>query len=186
MLHYSRGMLSNNLIVSTPVGESVIVRTVYRDCTIQINMVEFPADLIVFPLLEQDIILGMDWLSRHRALVNCYTKEMVFDRPGMDKVVFYGERKAVPSCLVSAVTVFRLINEGCQAYLAHVVDSTPEVKELNDVQVVKEFPDAFPEDLPGMLPDRETEFTIEVAPRVAPISIPPYWMAPLELQELKK
>ena len=90
-LPFIPGMLSNNLIVSTPVGKSVIVRTVYRDCTIQINMVEFPADLIVFPLLELDIILGMDWLSRYRAIVNCYTKEVVFDRPGMDKVVFYGE-----------------------------------------------------------------------------------------------
>ena len=49
-----------------------------------------------------------------------------------------------------------------------------------------EFPDVFPEDLPGLPPDRETEFTIEVAPGVAPTSIPPYRMTPPELQELKK
>ena len=59
-LHHSPGVLGKNLMVSTPLGESVIVKTVYRDCAIQINMVEFPTDLIVFPLLELDIILGMD------------------------------------------------------------------------------------------------------------------------------
>ena len=60
-----------------------------------------------------------------------------------------------------------MIKEGCQAYLAHVVDSTQKVKELDDVPVVKEFPDVFPEDLPRMPPDREIEFTIEVTPGVA-------------------
>ena len=69
-------------------------------------MVEFPADLIVFPLLELDLILGMDWLTRHRGVVNCYTKEVIFELPGQTKVVFCGERQAVPSCLVSAITAF--------------------------------------------------------------------------------
>ena len=114
-------------------------------------------------------------------MVNCYTKEVIFEVPGQAQVVFSGERQAVPSCLISAVTVFRMINEGCQAYLSHVVDSTSTDKGLNDIEVVKEFPDVFPEDLPGMPPDRETEFTIEVTPGVAPISIPLYRMAPLEL-----
>ena len=52
--------------------------------------------------------------------------------------------------------------------------------------MVSEFPDVFPEELPGLTPDRETEFTIEVMSGVAPISILPYRMVPLELQELKK
>ena len=127
----------------------------------------------------------MDWLTRHRTVVNCYTKEVIFDLLGLAKVVFCGERHAVPSCLVSAVTAFHLIQEVCQAYLAHVVDSTQLVKELKDILVVCEFLDVFPEDLLGLPPDRETEFTIEVIPGVAPISILPYRMAPLELQELK-
>ena len=64
-LHQSPGVLGKNLMVSTPLGESIVVRTLYRDCAIQINMVKFLADLIFFPLLDLDIILGMDWLSRH-------------------------------------------------------------------------------------------------------------------------
>ena len=108
-LHQSPGVLEKNLIVSTPLGELIVVRTVYRDCAIQINMVKFPADLIVFPLLDLDIILGMDWLSRHRAVVNCYTKEVKFEAPGREEVIFCGERQAVPSCLMSAMTAFRRV-----------------------------------------------------------------------------
>ena len=144
-------------------------------------MVEFPADLIVFPLLELDVILGMDWLTRHRAVVNCYTKEVIFYLPGQAQVVFYRERQTVPSCLISTVTAFHMINEGYQAYIAHVVDCTQTVKEVNDIPIVGEFQDVFPEDLPGLPPDRETEFTIEVILGVAPISIPLYRMTPLEL-----
>ena len=50
-LHQKPGVLGKDLVFSTPVGEYMIVQTVFRDCTIRINMVEFPADLIVFPLL---------------------------------------------------------------------------------------------------------------------------------------
>ena len=66
------------------------------------------------------------------------------------------------------------------------MDSTKIETKISDIPVVCEFPDVFPDDLPGLLPDRETEFEIEIMPGVAPISIPPYRMAPLELQELKK
>ena len=76
-------------------------------------MVEFYVDLIVFPMLELDLILGIDWLTQHRVVVNCYTKEVVFEIPGNDKVVFCRERQAVPGCLVSAMTAFRFIQEGC-------------------------------------------------------------------------
>ena len=82
---------------------------------------------------------------------------------------------------MSAVTAFRLINEGCTAYLAHVIDSSQTVQELKDLPAVSEFPDVFPEELPGVPPDRKIDFTLKVAPGIAPISIPPYRMAPLEL-----
>ena len=74
-----------------------------------------------------------------------------------------------------------MIQEWCTAYLAHVVDRSQSVKKLGDIPAVCDFPDVFPEELPGLRPDRETKFTIEVIPSVAPVSIPPYRMAPLEL-----
>ena len=87
----------------------------------------------MLPLLELDVILGMDWLTRHRAVVNCYTKEVMFDLLRQAKVVFCGERQAVSSCLVSASTTFHMIKDGCQACLAHVIDSSMCTKEINHI-----------------------------------------------------
>ena len=59
-------------------------------------------------------------------------------------------------------------------------------KELKEVPVVNEFEDVFPEELPGLPPEREIEFEIELLPGVSPISQAPYRMAPVELKELKE
>jgi hypothetical protein len=65
-------------------------------------------------------------------------------------------------------------------FLHHVVE-----RRLADIQVVQEFPYVFPEDLPGMSPERAIEFNIELQPGMAPIAKAPYKMSPLELIELK-
>ncbi|KAK4383425.1 Retrovirus-related Pol polyprotein from transposon.6 [Sesamum angolense] len=76
--------------------------------------------------------------------------------------------------------------EGCEAYLAHVIDAEKVSPTLEEIPVLRDFPEVFPDDLPGLPPHREVDFTIETLPGVAPISIAPYRMTPVELQELKK
>ena len=88
--------------------------------------------------------------------------------------------------MISAFRAKRLLRKGCQGYLAHVVDSRKEVLKLDDILVVREFPNVFPEDLPGIPIDREIEFSIDLLPGTSPISKPPYWMTPTELKELKE
>ena len=144
------------------------------------------ADLIMINLREFDVILGMDWLSKNHAIVDCHTKEVVMNIDGQLKTVIVGERRVVPNCLISAVTAFHLIRDGCDAYLANVKDVSKASPELKDVAVVREFPDVFPEELSGLPPHREVDFEIETIPGAAPISIAPYRMAPMELKELKK
>ena len=78
-----------------------------------------------------------------------------------------------------------LIKE-CVGYLASIVDTTIKVvTELLDVRVVCIFPNVFPEELPGLPPDRDIEFEIELLPGTTPISKAPYRMAPVEFKELK-
>ncbi|BBG96968.1 transposable element gene [Prunus dulcis] len=78
-----------------------------------------------------------------------------------------------------------LLRKGCSGYLAHVIDTRDHGLKLEDIPVVQEFPDVFPEDLPGLPHHREIEFTIELVRRTNPISQAPYRMAPVELKELK-
>ena len=78
-----------------------------------------------------------------------------------------------------------MLQKGCQGYLAFVVDRRQEGTRLEDIPIVKEFPDVFPDDISGLPPDREVEFTIDLILGTEPISIPPYRLAPTELRELK-
>ena len=89
-------------------------------------------------------------------------------------------------CMISTLEVKRLLQKGFEAYLAHVIDtSTPKVT-LENVPVVLEFSNVFLKDFPRLPLDRELEFGIFFLPKSAPISIPPYRLAPTELKKLKK
>ena len=132
-----------------------------------------------------DVILGMDWLSKHRASMNCFTTKIGFEKPGYLEFEFDGDRKVLPTCLISALKAKRLLLKGCEFYLAHVIDTFVIEVKLKNVPLVYEFPDVFPKNLPGLPPNRKLEFGIEVLSSSAPISIPPYRMAPMELKELK-
>ena len=74
-----------------------------------------------------------------------------------------------------------MMRKGCTVYLAHVREAKNESPRLEDIQVVREYPDVFMDDLLGLIPMREVEFEIELLPGMQPISILPYRMAPIEL-----
>ncbi|KAA3473689.1 DNA/RNA polymerases superfamily protein [Gossypium australe] len=143
--------------------------------------VVFPADLMELPFGEFDLILGMDWLMKHHATLDCTAKRMVLKSSEEEEVIVVGEPRDYLSNIISALRAEKLVRNGCEAFLAYV--STSEVKSLSvgDVRTVKEFTNVFPEELPGLPPNREVEFAIELLPRMAPVSIAPYRMAPKEL-----
>ena len=89
-----------------------------------------------------------------------------------------------PVRMISALRASSSLRKCCQGFLAYVVNEENDLK-LEDIPIVRNYPDVFPEDLPGLPPEREVEFTIDVAPWTASISKAPYKMAPLELKELK-
>ncbi|KAL8115194.1 hypothetical protein AgCh_021867 [Apium graveolens] len=76
--------------------------------------------------------------------------------------------------------------QGCEAYLAHVVDTKKKAPTLDEIPIEREYHDVFPEEFPGLPPDREIEFSIDLIPRAEPVSKAPYRMAPLEMKELAK
>ncbi|KAA3471073.1 Retrotransposable element Tf2 [Gossypium australe] len=132
-----------------------------------------------------DLILGMDWLVKYRANLDCAAKRMVLRTLEVNEVLVIGERRNYWSNVVSALKAERMVKKGCEAFLTFV--HALEAKELivGDVRTVKEFSDVFPEELPGLPPDREVDFGIDLFLGTAPMSISPYRMAPKELVELK-
>ena len=140
------------------------------------------ANLIPLEIWDFNVILGMDWLSTHRALVDCFTKKVVFRNPGFSELEFEGDRKILPTCVILALMTKRLLHKGCDAYLAHVIDTLTLELTLENVLVVQEFSDV---DLLKLPQDRELKFGNDLLPRSALISIPLYRMGPTELKELK-
>jgi hypothetical protein len=171
--------------VSLPSGDILGIDWVFRGCGVTVEGYILEADLIPIEIVDFDVILGMDFLETHQAVVDCLRKTVLFRSPGKPEITFWGERNVLPSCLISAVAAGKMLNRGCQAYLAHVVDTSTRTVGIEDIPVVSEFFDVFPEDLPGLPPVREIDFTIDLLPGTTPISQAPYRMAPAELKELK-
>ena len=117
--------------------------------------------------------------------MNCFTKKIQFEKPGYPEFEFVGDRRILPTCVISTLEAKRLLLKGCESYLAHVIDISMTEVNLENVKIVCEFPNVFSKDLPRLPPDRELEFGIEILPGLAPIFIPPYRIAPMELKELK-
>ena len=95
--------LEGHMRVSLPIGDPLFSDRVVKDSKVLIGGQEFPADLIALDMRDFDVVLGMDWLSRHRATLDCYKKEVKFHRPGKLEVKFRGIRRELSSNIISAV-----------------------------------------------------------------------------------
>ena len=109
----------------------------------------------------------------------------MFCIPGRTEFVFHGSRESLVPNVISAIHANKLLRKGCKGYLLYVVNNQKEWIKIDDIPIVKDFVDVFPEDLPGLPFDREIEFAIDLVPRTTPISMAPYRMAPAEFKELK-
>ncbi|GJV16209.1 putative nucleotidyltransferase, ribonuclease H [Tanacetum coccineum] len=145
-----------------------------------------PANLLPIHMLDFDVILGMDWLASHRATIDCYARTVIFGNVRQPEFVYHGSSPLKSVKLISAMKARTLISHGCQGFLASVMDTSLESPNIENLSVVREFADVFPDELPGLPPAREIEFGIELIPGAEPISKAPYRMAPVELKELKE
>jgi hypothetical protein len=177
--------LEYELSVSTPLGDTLMSNLVLKSCMFCIEGRELSADLVLLGMHDFDVILGMNWLAAYHASVDCFEKEVVFRPPGELEFRFKGSRLPSLPHMISALRANRLLRKGCRGFLASIVDLQKKELEIEDIPIVREFPDIFPEDLPGLPPDREVEFSIDLVPGTAPISKAPYRMALAELKELK-
>jgi hypothetical protein len=136
---------------------------------LKVRGVDFVANLIGLKSKGIDVILGMDWLSKHNVLIDCTEKSVKLTTLEGKEMEFVAEPVVTAKGVANRVKVNQL--DASQGY---------------EVTVVNEFPDVFPEELPGMSPDRDIEFVIELKPVTTPIYKTPYRMDTLELAELKE
>jgi hypothetical protein len=155
--------MKETMLVSSPGGE-MRTKHICPAISITIRGLDFLANLIVLDSKGIDIILGMDWLRKYDRVILCAKRAIRLTKEDGTNVEFSA---AIPAEQVS------LLNK---------VQGT----SLNEIGIAQEYPDVFPEELPGMPPDRDIEFIIELLPGTPPISKRPYRMPVNELVELEK
>jgi hypothetical protein len=152
-----------SFMIATPRGK-IATNQLNRSVPISLGSKIFKTTLLVLGLEGMDIILGADWMTQHRVVSDVAARALEICSPTFEDLMLYlPSQDSTRSC---AFTMIEL--------------------PLKKIPVVCEYADVFPDELPGMSPDRDIEFAIELQPRTTPISKRPYWMPPAELAELKK
>jgi hypothetical protein len=157
--HHTNG----GITISTP-GGRVATYQINRHVPIKLGSLVIKTTLFILGLDSVDIILGTDWLSKHQSVIDVAARAIEIHSPTCGEITLY------------------LPNQGCtRSYAFAMIESSVE-----KIPVVCEYPDVFPDELPGVPPDRDIEFAIELQPGTAPISKRPNRMPPAELAEMKK
>ncbi|GJR81758.1 putative reverse transcriptase domain-containing protein [Tanacetum coccineum] len=164
-------------------GKVVNTNTVLKGCTLNLVNHMFEIDLMSIELGTFEVIVRMDWLVERDAVIVCGKK--VVHIPVKNKtLVVEGDRVASRLKVISYIKAKKYIERGCQLFLAQVTEKEPIERRLKDVAVIHDFPEVFPNDLPGLPPPRLVEFRIELMLGVAPVTRAPYHLAPSEMKEL--
>ncbi|XP_059277631.1 uncharacterized protein LOC132031721 [Lycium ferocissimum] len=166
--------------VSTPVGESVVARRIYRGCLVMIYHRRTIADLVELEMVDFDVIIGIDWLKSYYATVCCRTKILRFEFPNEPVIKWEGNSIVPRGRLISYLKARKMISKGYIYRLVRVRYSDAQAPALQSVSVFNEFPEVFPEDFFGVPPDRKIDFGIDLLPDTQLISILPYKMARVE------
>ncbi|GJY19709.1 putative reverse transcriptase domain-containing protein [Tanacetum coccineum] len=164
-------------------GRIVSTNTVLKGCTLSLVNHIFEIDLMPIELGTFDVIIGMDWLVKHDAVIVC--GEKVVRIPYENKtLIVEGDKGGSRLKVISCIKARKYVEQGCHLFLAHVMKKKSKEKRLEDVPVIRDFPEVFPEELPGLPPPRQVEFRIDLVPGAAPVARAPYRLAPSEMKEL--
>ncbi|GJR35040.1 putative reverse transcriptase domain-containing protein [Tanacetum coccineum] len=174
-------------------GRIIGLNTILRGCTLNILNHPFNIDLMPVELGSFDAIIGMDWLVKYQAIIVCVEK-IVRIPWGNETLIVYGDGsnqgQEARLHIISYTKTQEYMLKGCPVFLANVntkeTEDKSEKKRLEDVPIIQDFPDVFPEDLSGLPPTRQVEFQIYLIPSAALVARAPYQLAPSEMKELSE
>ncbi|GJX31817.1 putative reverse transcriptase domain-containing protein [Tanacetum coccineum] len=153
--------LENCYDVELADGKLVKIDTIIRGCTLNFLGHPFNIDLMPVELGSFDVIIGMDWLRRCHAVIVCDEK-LVQIPYGNETLTFRGNESSNGResrlTVISCSKAQEYMAKGCQVFLAQISakkeEDKSERKQIKDVPIVRDFPEVFPEDLPGLPPAR--------------------------------
>ncbi|XP_050889133.1 uncharacterized protein LOC127094335 [Lathyrus oleraceus] len=157
----------------------VMTPLISENCSLSVNGRIFQIDLICLPLKRIDVVLGMDWLSANSVFIGCEEKLIIILSSEATS------KDVLTTILEGMVGMVNFLFEKEKSVLLVLTKEPSDNLNITQIPIVCEFPAVFLEDVIYLPPEREVEFSIDLIPRMNPISVSPYRMAPLELRELK-
>ncbi|GJR37887.1 putative reverse transcriptase domain-containing protein [Tanacetum coccineum] len=142
----------------------VEIDKVIKGCKLEIDGHVFDINLISFGSGSFDVIIGMDWLSNHKAEIICHEK--VVRIPLLDG------------------NVLRVLGERLEEKARHLMSAKAKEQKQEKMVMVRDFPEVFLDDLSGLPPIQEIKFQIELVPKAIPVAKSPFRLAPSEMEEL--
>nr|AAX95496.1 Retrotransposon gag protein, putative [Oryza sativa Japonica Group]AAX96716.1 retrotransposon protein, putative, Ty3-gypsy sub-class [Oryza sativa Japonica Group]ABA93039.1 retrotransposon protein, putative, Ty3-gypsy subclass [Oryza sativa Japonica Group] len=165
--------LSTPMKVHTPGNSSTSV-SYSPSVLIEIQRSPFLANLILLESKDLDVILGMDWLTKFKGVIDCANHTVTLTNEKGETVVYKSPVSPKQGISLNQIKVENPVTTGEKSS-----------RKLDDIPIVCEYPEVFPKDLTTMPPKREIEFRIDLAPGTAPIYKRPYRMTANELAELR-
>ncbi|KAI3819610.1 hypothetical protein L1987_13451 [Smallanthus sonchifolius] len=184
LLAKTRSQLEKTFTIEIANGDSLTIESIIYDCSLELNDHSFPINLIPMPLGSFDIIIGMDWLSNHHAEVICFEKCIRIPLPSGETLRVFGEKPCKGLKLMSCTTAQKYLRKKYITFLAHIVQKDVKEKSIQDIPIIRDFPEVFPKDLSSLPPVRQVEFRIDLMPGANPVARAPYRLASSEMQEL--
>ncbi|KAI3762531.1 hypothetical protein L1987_52961 [Smallanthus sonchifolius] len=181
LLAKTRSQLEKTFTVEVANGDSLTIESAIYDCSLELNEHTFPINLVPMPLGSFDIIIGMDWLSNHHAEVICFEKCIRIPLLSGETLKVFGEKPCKGLKLMSCTTAQKYLQKKYVAFLAHIVQKDVKEKSIQDIPIIQDFPEVFPEDLSSLPPVRQVEFRIDLVPGANPVARATYRLAPSEM-----
>ncbi|XP_042051490.1 uncharacterized protein LOC121796772 [Salvia splendens] len=170
-LNLPTDVMEHRMRVSSLVGGLIHITRTCSNIKFSMGNLNLVAhNLHVMLMWSVDIILGMDWLAENHATIRCKERQIALQYPGTEPVIFHGISMRKRKSVISALQATTLMRKGCPVYLVYLNEEEKKDRKIKDVAIVREYPDVFPEELPGLPPDRQLEFTIDLEPGSGPIS----------------
>ncbi|GKB40269.1 putative reverse transcriptase domain-containing protein [Tanacetum coccineum] len=171
-------------------GKIIRINTIIRGCTL--NFLDHPFNINLMPIDIGSfyVIIGMDWLLKYHTLID-YAEKIVRISWGNETLIVHGDGSnqgnGTRLNIILCTKIHKYLLKGHNVFLAHVTTKETEdksgEKRLEDVPIVQDFSEIFPEELPGLPPTRQVEFQIDLMPSTAPVARAPYRLAPSEMKE---
>ncbi|KAL7243274.1 hypothetical protein ACSBR1_015641 [Camellia fascicularis] len=174
--------LQASLTVESLVGGKVNLTRECHGCVIEVASRQLLFNFLMLEMAGFVVVLIMDWLFEYRATIDCYRRRVTVCTVSGDRFTLLGDRsdRSLPS------SYYPCGRDQINFLLASLWEDGSGVVRDEFPKVVREYLDVFPKDLIELPPHREVEFTIDLLPGTAPISLSPYRFAPTELVVLKE